>query len=73
MALCRPIPEVDQLAALATKWPPGIVVPASQALALWAGVGLRGVVVSHGISGLLIVGGDWAQFNVFGVWRPASL
>ena len=54
MALCRPVPEINQLAAFTTKRPPGIVVPASEAFALRAGVGLGGFFrrgfVSHGIT-----------------------
>ena len=51
VALCRPVPEINQLAAFTTKRPPGIVVPASEAFALWAGVSLGGFLgrafVSH--------------------------
>lgn len=52
MAFCCPVAQINQLAALTAKRPPGIVVPASQAFALWAGVGLSGVV------------GHWAQWIV---------
>lgn len=46
MALGRPIPQINQLAALTAERPPGVVVPTGEFLALRTGVGLGGL-VSH--------------------------
>lgn len=46
MALGRPVSQINQLASLTAEWPPGVIVPAGEFLALGAGVGLGGL-VSH--------------------------
>ena len=44
MPLRRPVPKINQFAALTAERPPGIIVPAGECLALRAGVGLGGLV-----------------------------
>ena len=51
VALCRPVTQINQFAAFATKRTPGVIVPTCEAFALGAGVGLGGFLgrglVSH--------------------------
>ena len=58
VAFCRPVSQINQFAAFAAKWPPGVVVPPCEAFALRARVGL-GSFLGRGL-----VSHDWVRVSI---------